>query len=615
MFNNFYPSNLNASSTILCDNDEDSTEAILYQYLQPHFLVNEDVPTTTTEDSPGFLSYPEKTGTLLESVLNMANLENSLVQLQLSSFTDLQHALNDIGMSPSATTSVQRKMSLPHVVSSLNASAHHNRNSTQNDTENENSNERRRSPEGELAYLRSTETLPLSIHLNAESSCMIESLMERAISHWCCIGFKVAPITLDVIRDWRRAPPAIVYSVASISLVTFMDHKAGQPFIKEAAMVFYQQARRKMDDVFLEDMQPLIIQAYFCLSYTSNLLRLYEQQRTWGSLASIALQQRVRDRRRPMDITTMVCWFRWYYVDAWMCLTLNRECLLPDDMLQPETMDMLQPDATQTMLSNHPYREQYHFAVLTQYMRQYIRAMQSGHLFSPSSGSFVQPSPLYQSITERLKTWYRAQQKDTVPMMPTAHTSADITDSVHLRLCYNAVRLVVMFQFLQPQQRPPHDILIDCLETNLVLLQALQHLRDVGCDQSTYHHMFFAIHNTAKRIYAYEHVPELKPYAREQLWINLSLLKGTQAYINDVFKVRIYAEKIEQQFKEELRLPLDGFMVTNGGLRFLHAIPSAQQEGAIQQPALFVFRTKEINSPRRQRQPAKKSKALAEIRI
>ncbi|ORZ00382.1 hypothetical protein BCR43DRAFT_485126 [Syncephalastrum racemosum] len=298
-----------------------------------------------------------------------------------------------------------------------------------------------------------------------------------------------------------------------------------------------------------------------------------------------------------------------------MCLTLNRECLLPDDMLQPETMNMLQPDATEIMLNNHPYREQYHFAVLTQYMRQYIRAMQSGHLFLPSSDNSVKPSPLYHSITGRLKTWYHAQQRNVVSALPTAHTFAGVTDSVHLRLCYNAVRLVVLFQFLQLQRLPPHDILIDCLETNLVLLQALQHLRDIGCDQSTYHHMFFAIHNTAKRIYAYDHVPELKPYARDQLWMNLSLLKGTQAYINDVFKVRIYAEKIEQQFSEELQLPLNDLPVMSSGLRLLHAIPSGPEQEDIQQPAIFVFRSKDISRPRPRRQLAKKSRAPAEIRI
>jgi hypothetical protein len=111
------------------------------------------------------------------------------------------------------------------------------------------------------------------------------------------------------------------------------------------------------------------------------------------------------------------------------------------------------------------------------------------------------------------------------------------------------MRLVVLFQFLNnPHSPPTQDILIDCLETNLQLLQALQHLKTLGCDQSTYHHMFFAIHNTAKRIFQYDNFQHLKPLATEQLKINLMLLKSTQAYRHDVFKMKIYAVKIQDQF-------------------------------------------------------------------
>jgi hypothetical protein len=63
--------------------------------------------------------------------------------------------------------------------------------------------------------------------------------------------------------------------------------------------------------------------------------------------------------------------------------------------------------------------------------------------------------------------------------------------------------------------------------------------------------MFFAIHNTAKRIYQYSlpgQLESLRSLAKEQLQINLILLKNTQAYISDVFKMRVYAEKIQDQF-------------------------------------------------------------------
>ncbi|KAI9496302.1 hypothetical protein BDB00DRAFT_945169 [Zychaea mexicana] len=378
--------------------------------------------------------------------MTSANLVDDHIQLQITSFSDLQTALKDIGHeaygSPAGSPQ-QPMLSFPA------------NNSTEED----------------LVYLNSTDfTVPSSIRLNVESSHMLESLMQQAVSHWCCIGFKVAPISLDLIRDWHSAPPAIVYCVASISLVTFIDHNASQSFIKQAAMVFYEQARHKMDDVFVEDMQPMIIQAYFCLSYTSNLLRLYEQQRTWGGLASIALQQHTKDiaAGRPVDRMTMMCWLRWYYVDAWMCLTLNRECLLADDTpLQLAALSNNTNDDDDASLSLRPenFHGLFQFAALTQYMRMYIRAIRSGTIFQEGT---TYPSLLYQEITVQLKQWYAQQQ----------HTEN------HFHLCYHAMRLVILFQFLNPASSPPQDILIDCLETNLALLQALQYLKEIGCDQT-----------------------------------------------------------------------------------------------------------------------------------
>lgn len=377
-------------------------------------------------------------------------------------------------------------------------------------------------------------SVPPAIRLNVESSQMLDLLMNRAVQHWCCIGFKVAPISVNLIHNWRRAPRAIVYCVASICLVTFMDQQVQNNalYFKQAAMAFYEQARNKLDDILLDDMQPLIIQSYFCLSYTSNLLRLYEQQRTWGSLASISLQHLASTE--PKDDLIMGCWLRWYYVDAWMCLTLNRDCLLPDEVPWIDVKHIEQLSLARLSPDKHNL---YSFAMLTYYMRRYIRALNSGKLFTihqqqRSSSSY------YYEITRQLTTWYSK--------LPRYNT----TDDLHLRLCYHSVRLVVLYQFLHPQSLPAQDILIDCLETNLQLLQALQHLKTLGCDQSTYHHMFFAIHNTAKRIFQYkhEHTKHLHRFASEQLKINLMLLKSTQAYAHDVFKMKIYAQKIQDQF-------------------------------------------------------------------
>lgn len=572
--------------------EEESVEAVLYKYLQPDFPFLSSSPVTTNgssiqddNDDIDTFAYP---------------YPSDQVQLQLDSFSDLQAVLRDID--PGYQHNDHYQHPHQHYRSFHDTCSDHN-------TAQESSQQCTTTEEG-LATLSSSElSVPSSIRLNIVSSSMLDSLMHRAITHWCCIGFKVAPISLDLIKDWHRAPPAIVYCVASISLVTFMDHQAGQAFVKQAAMGFYEQARHKIDDVFIEDIHPLIIQAYFCLSYTSNLLRLYEQQRTWGSLASIALQQCTRDMRagRPVDQLTMLCFFRWYYVDAWMCLTLNRECLLPDDM--PVDLNFTASCSAFQQYDVHS-QDLYRFAALTQYMRRYIRAMQSNRIFDTASHQQdrIYPSALYLNITNQLKQWYSQQfnyHPTTGSLGPT--TRPDLYGSnVHFHLCYNAMRLVVLFRFLQPDRYPPYDILIDCLETSLCLLQSLQYLKDIGCDQSTYHHMFFAIHNTAMRIYRYERGPavSLKAYARDQLRINLMLLKGTQAYANDLFKVRLYAEKIEQQFND-LGITLDDWLKLPLSLpcsssspascyssSSCHAHPTTTTHSS--QPRILVFRQKPL---------------------
>ncbi|GAN00935.1 hypothetical protein MAM1_0003d00363 [Mucor ambiguus] len=502
-----------------------STERLLFDYLQPHLerqqkeqeQVQQVKDEIYTDSQCEFSLYERQQYYFSKPVLNdtfrisdedeQQQFKRASITIKLANFSDLQIALKDIeGLEPSA----MRTRS----------------NYTQQKT-----------TEEDLVNLSSTTEffVPPSVRLNIESSQILDMLMARAVENWCCIGFKVAPIGVDLIKNWRKAPRPIVYCIASICLVTFMDQqiKRNNLYYKQAAMVFYEQARNKLDDILLDDMQPLTIQSYFCLSYTSNLLRLYEQQRTWGGLASISLQHLAEQqvaRDVPVDNVTLGCWFRWYYVDAWMCLTLNRDCLLPDTVPWVDIDHITKMSLAKLQQDQHNL---YSFACLTFYMRRYIRALHSGKIFVNQQQKI--PSSHYYSITKDLTTWYG--------QLPKKNLIAEL----HLHLCYNSMRLVILYQFLNPQQIPPHDILIDCLQTNLELLQALRHLKTLGCDQSTYHHMFFAIHNTAKRILQYN-TEQFNEYAQEQLKINLIMLKNTQAYTHDVFKMKIYAQKIQDQF-------------------------------------------------------------------
>ncbi|KAG1520109.1 hypothetical protein G6F52_007976 [Rhizopus delemar] len=357
--------------------------------------------------------------------------------------------------------------------------------------------------------------IPICVRMNIENSNLLDVLIDQATRHWCCIGFKVAPLSVDAIKDWRRAPRAIVYCVASITLVTMMN--SSKSYNKQAAMAFYEEARNKMDDVLLDDIQIHLIQSYFCLSYTSNLLRLYEQQRTWGGLASIALQHLCRRVEPMQELGVLRCWFRWYYIDAWMCLAVNRDCLLPDRV---PWMDIEQIQ----VLSQED--EVYRFACLAYYMRRYIHMLHSGKVFALART----PSREYYEVTEQFVAWYASLSQP----------------HLHLHICYHSVRLLLLYQFLH-SNTTPESVLMDCLETNLELLQALQRLKEMACDQSTYHHMFFAIHNTATRIYPHL---KFKGIVEEQLRMNWSLLKGTQAYVHDVFKMKLYAQKIQDQLHQ-----------------------------------------------------------------
>lgn len=520
-----YTNFVNDDDSLLGITSPQSTERLLFNYLRPHLqqqehdLLCEDTLITQQQEEQQQQQQQQffTTACWDDSFLSLEEEENNIM-IELNNFSDLKVALKDI------------EELEPYPTSSMRARMHQRKN-----------NNRWSTTEEDLMNMESTSfTVPPSVRVNVESSQMVDLLMHRAIEHWCCIGFKVAPISIDLIQNWRSAPLAIVYCIASISLVTLMDQKnTSSHYSKQAAMVFYEQARHKMDDILYDDMQPMIIQSYFCLSYTSNLLRLYEQQRTWGGLASISLQHLTKQldsvdpQNKPavVDDLTLGCWFRWYYIDAWMCLTLNRDCLLPDNV---PWMDMEQVKKLSLQRLENDHHHQYSFGTLTHYMRRYIRALHTGKLFA--NGELQKsPSMLYYQITNELTSWYsQLPEKESI-------------GSLHLHLCYNSTRLVVLYQFLNPQQLPPHAILIDCLETNLELLQALLKLKLIGCDQSTYHYIFFTIHNTAKRIYQYNQA-SFKAYAQEQLQFNLMLLKSTQAYAHDVFKLKMYAEKIQDQF-------------------------------------------------------------------
>jgi hypothetical protein len=194
--------------------------------------------------------------------------------------------------------------------------------------------------------------------------------------------------------------------------------------------------------------------------------------------------------------------------------------------------------------------------MLARFIRRYIKIMQSGKLTDPVT---MRPSPSYHHITDELEKWHsRIQDQQQRQLQSEAGPTSSSYDTpggdgnIHFHICYNAMRLVVIYKLLQPDRlllQPDEMTVMDGLQTNLALLVALRCLASRGCDQSTYHHMFFAIHNTAIRIHNTNPLDSnVQRNAKEQLRMNLTLLKGTQAYVNDVFQMRVYAEKIEQQF-------------------------------------------------------------------
>lgn len=380
---------------------------------------------------------------------------------------------------------------------------------------------------------RGKKMIPASIQDSLQG--VMDVAIKLAVSHWCCIAFKVAPVSLNDIQCWQDHTLSIRYCIAAISLISLSSHhQENKKRRRDAAIVLYQRARYAVDDAGLYSMDnisttttatidPMMIQAYFCLSYTSNLLGFYEHQRTWAGLAATSLIQ-----SRPMigeNRALLQCWYRWYYVDAWVSLTSGRHRLLPDELPSPPPFQ-----------DNDQHDDLRPFAVLAHYMRRL------------KSRNDIKT----QRLLNDLDQWWHNLSSDR-------NTTLKNSDP-HLHLCFYAMRLVVLFQLLMrrdTQQCVPRTLLVECLYTNLQLLSGLQHLRDTGCDHSTYHSLFLAIHNTARDVFLHtltsnstmksscreqqQDQKRLHHVAIDQLKINIELMESTAAYVNDVYCLRQYA--------------------------------------------------------------------------
>lgn len=423
---------------------------------------------------------------------------------------------------------------------------------------------------------------PSLAHL-VDVDAFIDVVMSQALSHWCCIGFKVAPVSLEYIRDWNSAAIPIRYCVAAITMVSLQrDSIVAPSFAKDGALSLYYTAREQIEGILFEqaDDNPILIQSFFCLCYTSNLLRLYRQRHAWSSLAAISLRQLVRDKpaiqkhtKVEIDPTLFLCWSRWYYIDAWMCLLqVQKACLLlSDDLPPPQRQQCLSKNVDSDTYSNAHVRQ---MATLGHCIRRFIRVWQNG-LIRVSSRSNV-PSTLFYELLADLQSWYEQlppwQQRQQYHHHPhhnndqntliSSCTSSSNNNfkppvNIHLYLCYHAARLMFFYEFIRPglTYPPPESVLAESLETSTCLLLGLQYLADIGCDQSTYHHLFLVIHNSSRRVhfyarqgYAFSKI--LQRNAEIQLLFNVALLRNTIAYQLDTFNIRTYAAKCEKEVSE-----------------------------------------------------------------
>jgi hypothetical protein len=404
-----------------------------------------------------------------------------------------------------------------------------------------------------------------SVQMEVSYEDIMDVIMEKAQKDWCCLAFKIAPLKIDVTKDWRSRPKPIVDGLAAITLATFIGKDCTENFGMATAAAFYKQASNRMDVLF-DSMNADTVLAYFCLSYASNLMRLYDQQKTWGSLASIALFHLTQSHKSDPHFQELIrlCWCRWYYIDAWVGLSLNRPLLLRDEhpMHVPNLNEMIQKKT----VTDPSTLNLYHFAALGGLIRRAVTGLKSRAFFDPNApDDCILPSKAYLDFTNDHRSWFSHLQNATLNersgkklIGPRKYNFKPKVD-VHLHMSYHSIRLVILFQFLLPESQPPDDMIFDTLDTISELLSGLEYLHEIGCDQSTYHHMFFAIHNAAKMIYDYsEDDDSTKDIAREQMLLNNYLLRGTSAFENDLFKLRFYAEKIESDFEIfDIELPLE----------------------------------------------------------
>ncbi|KAI7908082.1 uncharacterized protein BX663DRAFT_20115 [Cokeromyces recurvatus] len=409
-------------------------------------------------------------------------------------------------------------------------------------------------------------SLPKPIRYHSASTRLTEGLIFRAIQHWCCISFKVAPIELSLLQK-KNTPRTILYCVAAISMITIneqqptmisngrqqpnnntVNNKATEDFKRDSAYYFYKRACHYLEEFIFpdneeEDLQLSIIaiQCYFCLSYTATLLRVTGEQHTWHYFASVLLKNKVKYADSSPILRN--CWYRWYYIDAWLAISLNQECLLPDKIPfkikeisaginQNYHYDTTFPNFNHFTTPHHvaqqePTRQHNHcctsqdsylqFAYFSQYMRKYNRAIQSYTL-----------SSTYDSLTAEVKRWWDNQ----------------LNPSLHLKLCYYSMHLVVLFSLLQQDNyQVTINLLLEALDLTLKILQGLDEIKIMKCDLSTYHHMFFAIHQTLKAILFHikrkkTFILYLEKFAKQQLIFNLCILESIDIFNHDLYQMK-----------------------------------------------------------------------------
>ncbi|KAJ2962829.1 hypothetical protein NQZ79_g2130 [Umbelopsis isabellina] len=400
------------------------------------------------------------------------------------------------------------------------------------------------------------------IQLSISYEDVMDVIMGKAANEWCCLAFKISPLTVSTAKAWRKQPRPIIDGLASITLATFIGRDCEEEFGMATAAAFYKQASNRMDTLF-DCMNVDAVVAYFLLSYASNLMRLSEQQKTWQSLASILLFHLTQSYKDDMENHELIrlCWCRWYYIDAWISLTLNRPLLLSNK--HPVHVPNLSELIWTKSVVNEVTLDLYHFAALGAMMRKAITGLKSRAFFDLNDVSgYTMPSKAYHNFNRDHTEWFRqleaaAQaERAFVTMGPQKFNFKPKVD-VHLHLSYHSICLIILFQFLSPGSQPSEEIIIETLESIFQLLSGLEYLKEINCDQSTYHHMFFAIHNAAKLIYEHYNVDDsIKEIAREQILLNSHLLKATSAYQYDLFKLRSYGEKIDRDF-EQLEIESD----------------------------------------------------------